>query len=131
MLCNFLYLPIYLLTRFHKNKSFDSFPFSILQEIAGTDASEHQLFVAQHAVSKVKETISRLASEHRELHSSVSKVGKTIDRVRFSIIPLYIYTEYVFSCSFLTNCRILLKTTHLLLLIMFSLVVRKKDCSIK
>ena len=50
--------------------------------IAGTDASEHQLFIAQHAVSKVKETISRLASEHRELHSSVSKVGKTIDRVR-------------------------------------------------
>ena len=52
--------------------------------LAGTDISEHQLFISQHAVSKVKETISRLASEHRDLHSSVSKVGKTIDRVRIS-----------------------------------------------
>lgn len=29
---------------------------------------------------KVKETISRLASDHRDLHGTVSKVGKAIDR---------------------------------------------------
>lgn len=39
------------------------------------------MFITHLAVAKVKETISRLASEHRDLHSSVSKVGKTIDRV--------------------------------------------------
>lgn len=40
------------------------------------------MFITHLAVAKVKETVSRLASEHRDLHSSVSKVGKTIDRVR-------------------------------------------------
>lgn len=29
---------------------------------------------------KVKETVSRLATDHRDLHSTVSKVGKAIDR---------------------------------------------------
>lgn len=31
-------------------------------------------------MSKVKETVSRLATDHRDLHSTVSKVGKAIDR---------------------------------------------------
>ncbi|XP_033215287.1 E3 ubiquitin-protein ligase RMND5A isoform X2 [Belonocnema kinseyi] len=40
---------------------------------------------AQHqelklAMSKVRDTVHRLATEHRELHSTVSKVGKAIDR---------------------------------------------------
>ncbi len=48
---------------------------------SGSEVSERQMFITHLAVAKVKETISRLASEHRDLHSSVSKVGKTIDRV--------------------------------------------------
>lgn len=54
---------------------------------AQTDSefNERQLFIIHLAVAKVKETVSRLASEHRDLHSSVSKVGKTIDRVCISI----------------------------------------------
>lgn len=31
-------------------------------------------------MSKIKDTISRLATDHRDLHSTVSKVGKAIDR---------------------------------------------------
>ena len=46
------------------------------------EINERQMFIVHLAVAKVKETVLRLASEHRDLHSSVSKVGKTIDRVR-------------------------------------------------
>lgn len=31
-------------------------------------------------MTKVKETVSRLATDHRDLHGTVSKVGKAIDR---------------------------------------------------
>lgn len=31
-------------------------------------------------MTKVKETVLRLATDHRDLHSTVSKVGKAIDR---------------------------------------------------
>lgn len=32
----------------------------------------------------IKETVQLLASRHKDIHGSVSKVGKAIDRVRFS-----------------------------------------------
>lgn len=46
---------------------------------------EHELTSVQNdllkqAMVKVKETVSRLATDHRDLHSTVSKVGKAIDR---------------------------------------------------
>lgn len=46
---------------------------------------EHQLTEAQiqilkDALDKVKDTVQRLAADHRDLHSTVSKVGKAIDR---------------------------------------------------
>jgi len=44
------------------------------------EISTGQTIILSQAVAKVKETITRHASEHRDLHSSVSKVGKTIDR---------------------------------------------------
>ncbi|XP_031348577.1 E3 ubiquitin-protein ligase RMND5A [Photinus pyralis] len=34
----------------------------------------------KHAMVKVKDTVSRLATDHRDLHSTVSKVGKAVDR---------------------------------------------------
>ena len=49
---------------------------------AGMEMSAAQTLILSQAVGKVKETITRLAGEHRDLHSSVSKVGKTIDRVK-------------------------------------------------
>ena len=42
--------------------------------------SEVQVDVFRHMVMTAKETVSRLAGDHRDLHSSVSRVGKTIDR---------------------------------------------------
>lgn len=51
-------------------------------ELAPSDVqmSTGQTVILSQALAKVKETITRHASEHRDLHSSVSKVGKTIDR---------------------------------------------------
>lgn len=47
--------------------------------------SDHELTPGQAQVlkdtmKKVRETAHHLATEHRELHSTVSKVGKAIDR---------------------------------------------------
>ncbi|KAI5706554.1 hypothetical protein M8J75_009310 [Diaphorina citri] len=39
-----------------------------------------QLHILKDALQKVKDTVQRLAADHRDLHSTVSKVGKTIDR---------------------------------------------------
>nr|CAH7735717.1 unnamed protein product [Callosobruchus chinensis] len=39
-----------------------------------------QIDVLKENVAKVKETVSKLATDHRDLHSTVSKVGKAIDR---------------------------------------------------
>lgn len=50
------------------------------QVLSEPEINERQMFIVHLAVAKVKETVLRLASEHRDLHSSVSKVGKTIDR---------------------------------------------------
>ncbi|XP_051160503.1 E3 ubiquitin-protein ligase RMND5A isoform X1 [Leptopilina boulardi] len=46
---------------------------------------DHESTSIQHqglklAMTKVRDTVHRLATEHRELHSTVSKVGKAIDR---------------------------------------------------
>ncbi|KAK9878913.1 hypothetical protein WA026_003739 [Henosepilachna vigintioctopunctata] len=40
-----------------------------------------QVNLIMDTMKKVKETLSRLATEHRELHSSLSKFGKLIDRM--------------------------------------------------
>lgn len=35
-------------------------------------------------MNKIREAVQRLATDHRDLHSTVSKVGKAIDRVSIS-----------------------------------------------
>lgn len=56
---------------------------------------DHQLTAAQivilrQTMNKIRETVHRIASEHRDLHSTVSKVGKAIDRVSFiSILSVW------------------------------------------
>ncbi|KAG8033876.1 hypothetical protein G9C98_008357 [Cotesia typhae] len=39
-----------------------------------------QIEILKQSVSKVRDTVHRLATDHRESHSTVSKVGKAIDR---------------------------------------------------
>ncbi|CAG9764997.1 unnamed protein product [Ceutorhynchus assimilis] len=56
-----------------------------LKEELENAPEEHQLTNIQQdlfktSMTKIKDTVSRLAVEHRDLHSSVSKVGKSIDR---------------------------------------------------
>ena len=51
--------------------------------------SESQVAILSEAMEQVKETVNRAASSHRDLHSSVSKVGKAIDRVSFTIFTLW------------------------------------------
>lgn len=36
----------------------------------------------QQCLEKIPECVSKVATDHREQHSTVSKVGKAIDRVR-------------------------------------------------
>ncbi|XP_058791140.1 E3 ubiquitin-protein ligase RMND5A isoform X1 [Phymastichus coffea] len=40
----------------------------------------NQIQVLKQAMTKARDTVQRLATEHRELHSTVSRVGKTIDK---------------------------------------------------
>ena len=39
-----------------------------------------QTFMLVQALQKVKETAAKVGADHRDLHSSISRVGKTIDR---------------------------------------------------
>ena len=39
-----------------------------------------QTFMLVQALQKVKESAAKVGSDHRDLHSSVSKIGKSIDR---------------------------------------------------
>lgn len=36
---------------------------------------------------KIKDTVQKLASDHKDIHSSVSRVGKAIDRVSVWAAP--------------------------------------------
>ncbi|KAK8741362.1 hypothetical protein OTU49_002630, partial [Cherax quadricarinatus] len=44
------------------------------------DITEAQAMILSQAIGRVKEAVTRLSTEHRDLHSSVSKVGKAIDK---------------------------------------------------
>ena len=45
------------------------------------ELSPAQTLILSQCVCKIRETLSRLSSDHKDLHGSVSKVGKAIDRV--------------------------------------------------
>ncbi|XP_014287912.1 E3 ubiquitin-protein ligase RMND5A isoform X1 [Halyomorpha halys] len=44
------------------------------------ELTSNQVMIMKQAMSKARETVQRLATDHRDLHSTVSKVGKAIDR---------------------------------------------------
>jgi hypothetical protein len=74
---------------------------------------DHQLTAAQivilrQTMNKIRETVHRIASEHRDLHSTVSKVGKAIDRVSFILI-LSVWSYMVYSVHTKTTAD---KTIH-------------------
>lgn len=46
-----------------------------------SESKQSSLALLKTCVAKSKQETQRLAIEHRELHSTVSKVGKAIDRV--------------------------------------------------
>lgn len=46
----------------------------------GNEVTPGQVQMLKQAMTKVRDTVQRLATDHRDLHSTVSKVGKAIDR---------------------------------------------------
>lgn len=55
--------------------------FSLL-EANQEELSQLQCQILSQSAKKVKDTVTRLATEHKELHGGISKIGKAIDRVR-------------------------------------------------
>ena len=53
-------------------------------EITSTQAS-----IVSDAINQARAAVGRIATEHRDLHSTVSKVGKAIDRVCFAWMFVY------------------------------------------
>lgn len=64
-----------------------------------TAPADHQLSATQvltlnQCLRKIRDSVSRISSEHKDMHGSVSKIGKTIDRVNISslfFLDLFIY----------------------------------------
>lgn len=54
-----------------------SFPVAL----QGTPLSATLSLVMSQCCRKIKDTVQKLASDHKDIHSSVSRVGKAIDRV--------------------------------------------------
>ena len=48
--------------------------------------SPTQVLTLNQSLRRIRDGVGRISTEHKELHSSVSKVGKTIDRVRNCLI---------------------------------------------
>lgn len=76
--------------RFKSNICFNAFLYAlhysdILSYFLSVDddyeLSESQVAILGEAMEQVKETVNRATTSHRDLHSTVSKVGKAIDRV--------------------------------------------------
>lgn len=60
------------------------------------ELTSNQASILSDAVTTVRETVGRVATDHRDLHSSVSKVGKAIDRV--SLSPAQLFSFYLLNC---------------------------------
>lgn len=51
--------------------------------------------VMTQCCKRIKDTVQKLASDHKDIHSSVSRVGKAIDKV--FILWFHLYLCYVYS----------------------------------
>ena len=65
-----------------------------------------QTLILQQCMKRVQETLMHLSSDHRDLHGSVSKVGKAIDRV--STVTVYVAkltnVDLVVQCGTCVHC---------------------------
>ena len=55
--------------------------------LQGTPLSATLSLVMSQCCRKIKDTVQKLASDHKDIHSSVSRVGKAIDRVSMWVAP--------------------------------------------
>ncbi|XP_010360166.1 E3 ubiquitin-protein transferase RMND5B isoform X1 [Rhinopithecus roxellana] len=55
--------------------------------LQGTPLSATLSLVMSQCCRKIKDTVQKLASDHKDIHSSVSRVGKAIDRVSMWLAP--------------------------------------------
>lgn len=58
-----------------------------------TRSTPAQVLVAAQCAKKVKDVIACLASEHRDLHGTVSKVGKAIDKVMLFLDFFFFFSQ--------------------------------------
>lgn len=71
--------------------SFDFGPsftfFSFVYVVSKDDeVSPLQLHLLNQSSRKIKDTVSKLATEHKELHGGISKIGKAVDRVSHNML---------------------------------------------
>ncbi|KAK4323983.1 hypothetical protein Pmani_005350 [Petrolisthes manimaculis] len=66
------------ITSLHSN--IENLQTEIDQVGADKNITDPQASILNEAMGRVKEAVTRLSSDHRDLHSSVSKVGKAIDK---------------------------------------------------
>ncbi|CAD7088629.1 unnamed protein product [Hermetia illucens] len=59
---------------------FDSLKDTLTDDEASSQISENQVTILNEAFAKMREKLHRITTEHREIHGTVSKVGKVIDR---------------------------------------------------
>ena len=64
-------------------------------ENVSDEVSAAQYLALSEGIKKIKGTISQLSSDHKDLHGSVSKVGKSIDRV-WRFLACIIHINLVF-----------------------------------
>lgn len=62
------------------------FPVSLDQD---GDLSGTISLVMTQCCKRIKDTVQKLASDHKDIHSSVSRVGKAIDKVMIELLLLY------------------------------------------
>lgn len=61
-------------------KNIDSLRKDLASVSENTDLSPEQLLVIRQTSKKISDCVNRIATDHRDLHCTVSKVGKAIDR---------------------------------------------------
>ncbi|XP_067838313.1 E3 ubiquitin-protein ligase RMND5A isoform X2 [Heptranchias perlo] len=75
------------------------------QELTQTGGQDVELsgtlsLVLSQCCKRIKDTVQKLASDHKDIHCSVSRVGKAIDRVFRHVSPFFILTVDAKYCSF-------------------------------
>lgn len=71
-----------------------------------------QVVLLKEAIANTKEKLTRLASEHRDLHGTVSKVGKAIDRNFVSDFTATTRTDLLQSESNVNDLSLLLANIY-------------------